>query len=253
MSNDNFYLTLPSNTGLNASASNFRVALPRMIRLCGDWEVALVEVIYPYSWYNVTRTIPISIDAINGKEIRTVSWVALVSGHYTDIRQVIKALNNSIPDEHKKRLLFSYMETANRVTIDMEYNAVKTLHMPASLLYMLGYDLKTYKTTYPGTAPHPPDIRMGLSTLFIYCDLVEHCVVGDKLAPLLRAVATEGQFGDIVDRVFDHPHYMPVLKKEFDSVEIAIKTDQNEPLALQYGKTLVKLHFKRKSTMPIFV
>ena len=54
-----FYLNLPSNTltALGAtrdnSSSEFLVRLPKDIRLNGDWEVALVEIQYPYSWDNL--------------------------------------------------------------------------------------------------------------------------------------------------------------------------------------------------------
>ena len=87
-----------------------------------------------------------------------------------------------------------------------------------------------------------PDLRAGFECLYVYCDICELQPVGDVLAPLLRVVNVQGNYSDVVDRIYDTPHYVPVLKKQFGSIEIEIKTDQNTPLALQYGKTLVKLH-----------
>ena len=51
---NDFYLTLPSNTiGENNSTSSFSVRLPQKLNLVGKWEVALVEIQYPYSWNNI--------------------------------------------------------------------------------------------------------------------------------------------------------------------------------------------------------
>ena len=49
MSSDQFYVTLPSNTEKDDTASNFRVKLPNHIKLEGEWEVGLAEIIYMYS------------------------------------------------------------------------------------------------------------------------------------------------------------------------------------------------------------
>lgn len=247
---DDFYLTLPSNAGQNTCPSSFRITLPRNVKLIGEWEVALVELIYPCSWYNVQEPIPLLLEA--EKEGVFENFVGLIPGHYTHIKHVLYDLSASLPSDYGGKVKFKYVDNANRVEI-MIKKPVAALQMPSELVYMLGYDLKTYDKTKPGIAPHPPDLRMGFSTFYVYCDIVEQSVVGDALAPLLRAVAAEGKFGDIVDRIFDHPHYVPVLKKQFDSIEIAIKTDQNKPLPLQYGKTVAKLHFKRRRAVPFFL
>jgi len=51
---DQFYITIPSNTHEDNTASNFRIVLPQRIRLEGEWEVGLAEIIYPNSWYHLT-------------------------------------------------------------------------------------------------------------------------------------------------------------------------------------------------------
>jgi hypothetical protein len=43
-----FLLTLPSNAG-----AQYVTKLPERIRLDGDYEVGLSELVYPHSWYNV--------------------------------------------------------------------------------------------------------------------------------------------------------------------------------------------------------
>ena len=58
---NDFYVTLPSNASTNLfpsnSKSHYRVALPRQIHLKEeeDWEVGLHSVIYPSSWFDISR------------------------------------------------------------------------------------------------------------------------------------------------------------------------------------------------------
>lgn len=258
MSGDNFYLTLPSNAGETSNASTFRIALPQTIKLTGEWEVALVELIYPYSWYNVDEPKPIASLETTDEAI-TLFMAKLKSGYYNRIEDLLEAISESLPMQYRENVICEYDAKSNRVEIKLQ-DPVVALHLPTFLMYILGYNINPYDQNKQsdaisyspgirrdaGPAPHPPDMRAGLGIFYVYCDVVEQNVVGNKLAPLLRAIAVQGEFGDIIDNIFVHPHYMPVLKKEFDSVEIAIKTDQNTPLALQYGKTMVKLHFRRK-------
>ena len=50
-----FFMTLPSNTKFEGNTTaNFKVRLPQKVVLDGNWEVALVEIMYPHTWYNVT-------------------------------------------------------------------------------------------------------------------------------------------------------------------------------------------------------
>lgn len=257
---DDFYLTLPSNTGRNKNPASFRVTLPRRIQLVGEWEVALSELIYPHSWYNVIAPDNIfylllksdqdGVAPILQSEITLKC--SIPEGYYSNVNDLmttmaarIKELHPWVPDPLP--LKFSYDTILNRVRIDLFEPAVD-LQLSKGLTYMLGYDIDSFEdiSDDPGIAPHPPDTRAGIVALYVYCNLVEHTIVGDTVAPLLRAVTIQSNFGDIVDKVYQSPHYVPLLKKDFDSVEIEIKTDQNRLVEIQFGKTIVKLHFRRR-------
>jgi hypothetical protein len=95
-------------------------------------------------------------------------------------------------------------------------------------------------------AAGPPDLRAGLYSMYVYCDVVAPQVVGNVNAPLLRVVNVQGSHTDIVDKVFTNPHYVPVLKREFESIEINISDDAGVPVNFKYGKIFVKLHFKKQ-------
>ena len=83
-----------------------------------------------------------------------------------------------------------------------------------------------------------------MHSLYIYCDILEHIPVGDVAAPLLRVIGITGKQGDTIRKTYDKPMYVPVRMKNFDSIEIDIRTDTGESVPFQYGKSEVILHFK---------
>jgi hypothetical protein len=56
--NDHFFVTLPSDSSAkyypNNTVARFVTKLPETIRLQGQYEMALVEIIYPQNWCNVS-------------------------------------------------------------------------------------------------------------------------------------------------------------------------------------------------------
>jgi hypothetical protein len=68
----------------------------------------------------------------------------------------------------------------------------------------------------------------------------------------MRAINIDGKYGDVIQRAFDMPMYLPVQKKQFDTIEVNIMTDTGQPVPFEYGKSLVTLHFRRSSN-PYFL
>ena len=53
-----FYVTLPSNGSMDVFPENtltqFRNKLPRSLHLDGEWDVGLIECMYPFSWFQIS-------------------------------------------------------------------------------------------------------------------------------------------------------------------------------------------------------
>ncbi len=90
---------------------------------------------------------------------------------------------------------------------------------------------------------------VGFYSLYVYCSLVEPQIVGNVMAPLIRSVHINGNYGDIIEKLYQTPHYVPVVAKEVDRIEIDIKGDDNQSVPFQFGKTVVKLHFRKKRSL----
>ena len=71
-----FQVTLPSNASINHYPQNkpncYSTRLPDEIALPGEWEVAIVDIQYPYRWKNVPKTVEYSI-TIQHSSLREVA------------------------------------------------------------------------------------------------------------------------------------------------------------------------------------
>lgn len=277
---NDFYLTLPSNTSVQNSTGSFSVHLPTKLYLGGQWEVALSEIQYPYTWNNVHgstinewRDSQIDITFTN---LVTIS-VYVPTGYYETIHDLIAGIEYAkhqaskdmkrlvkrahrekgiLSEQHAKRLkkdfqhiqeafFVEFDDTLKRVKTKFLPNKVKSITLSERLQYMLGYDARHIQKA-KSKAPFQPDLRGGFYSLYIYCSLVEPQIVGNVTVPLLRTVHIDGIHGNMVEKIFHTPHYVPVTTKEVDRIEIDIKDDNNTSVPFKFGKTVVKLHLRKK-------
>jgi len=152
-----------------------------------------------------------------------------------------------------KFVKFTYNNRRVVVVVDNPMNYNYTVFLSPLLQYMLGFTTdRALKGLESGTntARYPPDMTGGASSLYVYTNCVAPQIVGNTLAPLLRVVPIRISgvtFGQPVTEIFTLPHYIPVVSKTLNSIDIAIKTDQFKNMQFNYGKSVVKLHFVKKS------
>jgi len=180
LTDGSFYITLPSNTKQFSTnrLSSYRVRLPHRLQLEGPgWEVALVEAIYPHSWFNFTpdtnqKTSDLSVyvaipftDNENRQGTYT-KWIsiAIPVNHYSTAENLIDAINDQISlvtnQEYTKyvefvsrrkvkiileslpRLIeFDYDMGMNRVLLHAnDTEIVQKIRMSPLLAYILGFD-----------------------------------------------------------------------------------------------------------------
>ena len=63
--------------------------------------------------------------------------------------------------------------------------------------------------------------------------------MGDVSAPLLRIVPVQKtgvSQGDVIAHTFNAPHYVPVKRKNFETIKMDIRTDVGEKVPFQRGK-----------------
>jgi hypothetical protein len=90
------------------------------------------------------------------------------------------------------------------------------------------------------------DANRQMNLIYVYCDVATDCAVGDARAPLLRVCNVSGEPGRSVHVVYVRPHYVPVGRREFDTVKISLNNEVGRPMPFEFGKSVVVLHFRRQ-------
>jgi hypothetical protein len=293
LENADIRLSSATSSERNVNKTNdFRIQLPYPIQLTGsNWEVALVEMLYPRSWNNINESsVPIQQQLLSDSELPEnciqivmptryatssstgnfhfkTHTLTVPGGYYDTVDKLVDALNKEtelmiigasdktivettkwLRKEMPLWVQFSYNPVIQRISIWVA-DKVKFVRISEHLKYMLGFDDKDVDEFLPGNkylARFPTDLRGGTDSLYVYCDLVEPQIVGNVRVPLLRTVAVTGNYGQVIDDIFHSPHYLPLQQTSFSSVHITINSDTNEPLRFQFGKSVIKLHFRRR-------
>ena len=292
MAENNFYANLSSNTtsstSFNNKIGNFVTRLPRKINLGEDWEVALTEISYTKSWYNIFEDQRIKL-VYKSHETKNSKWIK--AGNYNDIEHLFYKVNTLLKEYKKEDFetgeISGSLDTAftPKIAYDKHTNKVqiilgKIIDQYGKLNYIYpqfsGLLLEILGLTYTNTNSLHYDynhiigtnmevidniktgntilnfgelnMNAGIHSLYAYCDLIQPVLVGHREVQLLRNVEIPNnlKFGDQVVLKYQTPYYYPLLRNEFDSIEIDIKDDTNRQIDFAFGRTSLTLHFRKK-------
>lgn len=243
-----FYLTLPSNASFDVfpdnKASHFKVKLAKPVHLEGNWEMALVEIHYPDCWKNVD-------EHSNKFSVNTTAGIiqcSIPQGHYSTAEEVIAAIRHE---------LFIHMLNADDIITIKYLQKTKKFQMRAregysmkfhgGLAHILGVpsncDLMNNKS-----GDRKVNLHRGVYALFVYTNIAAPQLVGDAYVPLLKIVDMEQNTqGDVINREYSAPHYIPLETKQFDTIEMYITADTGKRLSFEWGKVIAKVHFRRST------
>ena len=278
-----FYLTLPSNSSVDFYPDNtltqFRTKLKEDITLQGDWEVGLSEIIYPKSWYNITRDQQVAITCTDCSEVtppfaskpnrRTYTKIVFIAaGYYRSMQDIIVELNKVLGQAYAEpvedwregdtnyyvnqeaRPMFTFNPATNKVSVLV--HGKTAMWFSPNLRQILGLTDKKHEIMHNRRkrpknieAERTSDVECGRHALYVYCDLLECVPVGDTAAPLLRIVDIDGQHSTMVHRCYERPRYVPLQKKHFGSLEIHIRDSFGEKIPFESGTVVVTLHFRK--------
>ena len=80
------------------------------------------------------------------------------------------------------------------------------------------------------------DLEHSFHDLYVYCDILPSQFVGDALVPLLRIVPVEGKDGERISKSFIRPPYLPVSRKQFETIEVNTKRDTGETVPFEFWR-----------------
>lgn len=252
MNNEDFYLTLLSNSSFlyfpDNKTTHFSTKLPKSIKLEGEWSVGIVEFQYPCTMFTVQSKqnimyISKKAQVPNEAEPQIVTYKNHIpASSYENIDDVLSALNS------RESFKLRYDKISKYITLTGNIDDLISLKFSSKLSLQLGFDPNTDVRTKT-TGKFPANLYLGLpSQLLIYCDIVEPQIVGDVMCSLLRIISLDPvkyAYGSNKMHVFSPPHYIPVMRREFDTIEIDIRSNTGENIPFEFGTSCVKLHFKR--------
>lgn len=252
-----FYITLVSNSSLEYYPENktnsFTTQLPQYVMLDGEWSVALVELQFPFTLFNVTKEnnkIVIIYDVDNKSEIE------ITTGYYSDLHELIKAINNQV----KKYVFESFIEldvATQRIRVNKnpeKFNTIAKTDLVSvcfenRLAMQLGFEPGANILDYE-LSPHAANINLGIPELMvIYCDIVDGQILGDKFCKMLRVINTASgkmNFAQFCNKEFNFPHYIKLQSKKFETITLDIRDTSAKPMPFQFGTLTVKLHFRQE-------
>lgn len=240
------FITLPSNSSMdyypNNTLTNYRTRLEKTLDLSqGEWEVGLWEIQYPHNWQSLKTQVEATIRIFDNAAKQFTEY-PLETGYYTDIQSLLRAINSVVGVKAD----FRWNSIASRVEVAVTPGYI--LFFPQTLANMLGLPIRLpfFEEPLLGTKIH--DIKRGLHSLYVYCDLLQHQIVGDRTVPLLRIVPVRGSLGSVITRTYENVQYMPAKAGQWRDIEIDIRDDSGEPIHFESGKVWVTLHLRRAAS-----
>ncbi|KAG8226563.1 hypothetical protein J437_LFUL004735 [Ladona fulva] len=235
------------------TTTRFTTLLPKSISLDGSWECGLVEIHFPMTLENVygnNREIKIHSHCETKPNFIETGELCerIPSGHYESIGEIVLAINKALSSVDLEEKIVLTWETNRRVTIHSGPKV--SLHVSSLLALQLGFE-PGIDSVHQRKSIRKPDLLLGYpSQIYVYCDIVEQELIGDVVSPLLRIVSSNANldnFGQDVVHVFSRPFYLPVMKREFETIEVDLRTHSGEPLPFLYGTSVIILHFRRSN------
>ena len=271
MSNS-FYLTLPSNVDIPSFENkicDFTTYLPTSLHLTDHYEVALVEMTYTKSWYNIQSVPHLSLYD-PARIIYAEKAENFYPGHYDSVENLVNCLNNTIKDvffseEIKQKLpILEYNSVSNKLIMKpgrSDLDLPTLISFGAEIDDMLGFTsfgdkhsnseleiVRLPEFEVGGKSSSSVDIKAGVHSLMIYSDIVTPSIVGNAYANLLRSlpINDNAKFGGDCNITFTKPYYLPLASNVINKIQINIKDDNGRDIDFRFGRVTVTLHFRKK-------
>jgi len=201
-----FYLTLPSNSFMDYYPQNtvarYTTKLTNTIELEGDWEVRLTEISFPSEVENVIEGYCYYDVYYDNTFLRTITMPAK---HYKRMRRLIDDLHkqqrDQMPLAYHEPLLAQFVYQEGRIRMNLHTRFI--VQFSQDLAHLLGFEPDVKYRRNISVAKQLPNMIGHVHSAYVYCDLLEHVMVGDTKAPLLRIVDRPRQKRGNVHRVLN--------------------------------------------------
>ena len=257
---------------------NFKNQLACQLPITQKWKVALAEIVYTKSWYNVLTTHKINLIDELGTVLRLENSESIIKPGFYETPEILCNEINKLLEKfsikktpklnYNHRENYVYMHAGdtdnlscfpdlgeevenilglrNRNTFALQYHttAVGRSDQKETIHYIFkGLDVFNEPVM---RAYHPVEINAGIHYLSVYCDIVTESFAGDTKSQLLRLVEVprKVKFGETVHLRYSDRNFKSIYSDKFQNIEISIKDSSGRVIPFKSGQCTVVLHFK---------
>ena len=246
-------MTLPCSSSQDAYPDNrigkFVTQLARPLELTGAWEVGLSEIILPQVAINLEKDAAIEFFETDSTKLSKTgeqlqSSFIIPKGRYATVHEITALINAAAPQCKKtQHSCWNISVKDGHTQLIIQEGAGTWLWFRSKELSLI-LGLSTRKPYWNGMHTFRSGYKLQL--IYVYCDVIEHAVVGNDLVPCLRTIPISTEDDEQSWIRFENPHYNALLKNDFSTVEIELANDRGETVTFMDGLSLIKLHFRPK-------
>ena len=256
-SGSSFIIELVSNASTEIypdnTLSSFTNFLPEQVTLDDDseWEVAVMEISHPTRYNNIVDGHIRYVHQYN--EGSPVHEFKIPAGFYPSIHDVVKVISDEIDDFNNANVYFNVNDLNGKLLFFWESKDSRLNLASPDVAHIMGYSNPCVIPPSQKESNLPVDIQR-IHTIMIYTDIIEHGIIGNAKAPILRCFPFMPRIrnGDLEFshnmnyRAFEQLQFRRVLKNSFHSIKIELRDSTGEKIPFAgVGITRLTLMFRR--------
>nr|CAD2192577.1 unnamed protein product [Meloidogyne enterolobii]CAD2195228.1 unnamed protein product [Meloidogyne enterolobii]CAD2203685.1 unnamed protein product [Meloidogyne enterolobii] len=158
--------------------------------------------------------------------------------------QVIYKENEAQNQDLYSEIEFEYLESIDRFRAQFNDPEIISINISPQLCYVLGFPLQPIKNEQIGK--YGIDLKGGFTSFAVYSKgLTSSVIMGNAISSLLRIVSVENKSGGVIERVYDHPMFIPVQPREINEIEIELRWLNGSLVKFDHGTVIVTLMFNK--------
>ncbi|EGT49913.1 hypothetical protein CAEBREN_08223 [Caenorhabditis brenneri] len=178
----------------------------------------------------------INIDVLNKSTDETI---------YADTLEKFRKIRSKLRVEtaSSSKEFLQFNDIGDQLEIQFLDDDISFVEFDEPCAYFLGFVDPIIRKTQK--APKKIDYFGNVSTIYLYCDVIDPIIVGNTKSALLSVIPCRGAYGEMIHYTVTHPRYLPLIKSTIDSIRVDLLTEFSEPIDFNWGSTIIVLHFKR--------
>lgn len=259
LSGSSFIIELVSNASTDIypdnTLSSFTNFLPEQVTLDDEtqWEVAVMEISYPARYNNITDGhVRYVHNFSTGSPVREIR---IPKGLYPSVSHVATAIKDEITKFHSDAsgMLMAVDELDGKMVFRWPSKDSRLNFASNDVANIMGFSGPCVLPPNKHHSDLPADIQR-IHTIMIYTDIIEHGIIGNVKAPILRCFPFIPRIrnGDIElthymnYKAFEKLQFRRVLKNSFHSIKIDLRDSTGEKIPFAgVGITRLTLMFRR--------